>query len=129
MNRATAIAAVAAFGAAGSASRYIVVSVATHHLSSKFPYGTLTVNLLGCFLIGLLFVFLGKHASPSSHPIFVACGIGFLGGFTTFSSYSLDSNLLIDHRQFTRAAINVIGSVAAGLLLTRLGMQFARWFL
>jgi CrcB protein len=128
VHRAAAIALVAVFGAAGSASRYLVSSYATHHLGSRFPYGTMIVNLAGCLAIGILFETLGKHAPPQAQPVFIACGIGFLGGFTTFSSYALDSNLLWNRHEFQFTAINVVGSVAAGLALTRIGMWFAARF-
>jgi CrcB protein len=118
---------VALGGALGSVSRYLVGTWAqTVSKSIAFPYGTLTVNLIGCFVIGFLSQLAearGAFTSQSRSLVF----IGILGGFTTFSSFGNDTiNLLRDGRTFNALA-NVGANVIVGLLLVWLGRAVAYW--
>jgi CrcB protein len=87
-----------------------------------FPYGTLFVNLAGCFLIGL-FLNLPQLASPSLRSFLTA---GLLGGLTTFSTFTADSLNLMAHRDFIRAFANIGANLLLGLACCGLGVLLAR---
>ena len=112
---------VAAGGAAGSVARYLTV-LAGARLVPGFPAGVMVANVLGSFLIGVLFVVLsGSRAALS--PLLIA---GFLGGYTTFSTFSLDALRLWEAGQGLAAAAYVLGSVGLSLAAVGLGVALAR---
>ncbi|MEP7137337.1 MAG: fluoride efflux transporter CrcB [Chloroflexota bacterium] len=118
---------VALGGALGSVSRYLLGTwIQSVSKSIDFPFGTLTVNLIGCFVIGFLSQLAearGVFTSESRALVFV----GVLGGFTTFSSFGNDTiNLLRDGETFNALA-NVGANVILGLLLVWLGRTVAFW--
>ena len=118
---------VALGGAFGSVSRYLLGTwVQSVSKSIDFPYGTLTVNLIGCFVIGFLSQLAearGVFTSETRAFVF----IGILGGFTTFSSFGNDTiNLLRDGETFNALA-NVGANVILGLALVWLGRTVAFW--
>ena len=118
---------VAVGGAVGSVSRYLLGAwVQSSSKSIDFPFGTLTVNLIGCFVIGFLSQLAearGVFTSETRALVFV----GVLGGFTTFSSFGNDTiNLLRDGETFNALA-NVGANVILGLLLVWLGRTVAFW--
>lgn len=102
-------------GAAGSVLRYLMVS------AIGAPLGTSAVNVLGSFTIGVLFVLLGPRESWQ-----VLLMTGLLGGFTTFSAFSLDTLKLVEAGQHGQAAAYVVGSVALSLIAVALGVAIAR---
>jgi len=118
---------VALGGALGSVSRYLVGTWAqTTSKSIDFPYGTLTVNLIGCFIIGFLSQLAESRGvfTPETRGLVL---IGVLGGFTTFSSFGNDTiNLLRDGETFNALA-NVGANVILGLMLVWLGRAVAYW--
>ena len=90
-----------------------------------FPFGTVIVNVLGSFLMGLLAgYFIYRPGVPQHMRLFLTTGI--LGGFTTFSSFSLDAALLIERHAYALAAGYVVGSVAAGLSALFFGLAVFR---
>jgi CrcB protein len=90
-----------------------------------FPFGTLIVNVLGSFLIGLLAgYFAFRPGVPQDVRLFLTTGI--LGGFTTFSAFSLDAALLIERNAHALAAAYVLGSVTASLVALFLGLALFR---
>lgn len=113
-------------GGLGALSRYslssFVQTLAEHSRLHKFPVGIMVCNLLGCFLIGLTFAWIGSQQdSPPVwlHPLAVS---GFLGGFTTFSTFSLDSyNLMTESPAL--ALSNILLSAAGGLIAVWLGFK------
>lgn len=106
--------AVAAGGAVGSALRHLVNILALSWFGSAFPWGTLTVNIVGCFLMGVLVETSALLWSPSPElRAFIA--VGFLGGLTTFSSFSLDVAVLYERGELMLAAGYVLVSVAASI--------------
>lgn len=114
---------VAIGGALGASSRYLTGLLMVRLLGRGFPWGTLTVNVLGSFLMGVLIVLLGHFAGNRFAPLLTT---GFLGGFTTFSTFSLDAVTIYERGQVGLAAgyvaISVVVSIAAlfaGLLLAR----------
>jgi fluoride exporter len=116
---------VGAFGAAGAIARYGVdrlISDATH---GQFPWGTLTVNVLGAFALGVLVALTTERliVSPTWRT---AVGIGFLGSFTTFSTYAYESVRLAQDGALGLALLNTVGMVALGLFAAVLGLAVGR---
>ena len=115
-------------GAAGSAARYLAVSAATRIFGASFPWGTFGVNVSGSFAIGV-FVAAINHWFAGSGDLRTLLVTGFLGGFTTFSAYSLDLLQLIERREFALAAVYAAGSVLVSLLAVALGFAAVRTIL
>ncbi len=106
-------------GFAGSVARY-GVSVLSTRFGASFPYGTLAVNLLGCLVVGGLVPFLeGTPPLPERARLLVVTG--FLGGFTTFSAFGLETQALVHRGQPGLAALYVAASVGLGLGAVWLG--------
>lgn len=101
---------VAIGGALGSVLRYLV----SISLNGAFPYGTLTVNVVGCFLMGLL-VGYGSFMGQLSEPARIFLMVGILGGFTTFSAFSFDVLALVERGQMAQAATYAALSVVLSL--------------
>tara|TARA_B100000959_G_scaffold75199_1_gene79855 strand:+ start:9824 stop:10198 length:375 start_codon:yes stop_codon:yes gene_type:complete len=119
------LAAIAIGGAAGSVLRY-GVSQGIHTLVGRgFPWGTLVVNSLGSLLVGFIFVYLVER-SAVSEVLRAALFIGLLGGFTTFSTFSLETLVLIEEASYLKAVINIFISVVLCLGGAWLGMTLAR---
>jgi len=116
---------IAACGAVGCLSRYFLSGWVYKVFGKAFPYGTLAVNLIGAFLIGLIMEFSMRSAlvSPTMR---VSLTVGFLGGLTTFSTFSLESFRLLEEGQFVVAFFNMLLSVVACLACTWLGVATAR---
>ena len=114
--------AVALGGALGSALRYAAQNAARAWLGSAFPWGTLAVNLLGSLLIGVCAAAFDR-GWPALRPWVMA---GLLGGFTTFSAFSLENLQLLRGGQAAWALLYSVGSVAGGLCLAWAGYSGAR---
>ena len=109
----------------GGALRHGVNVGSTRAFGQGFPAGTLIVNVLGSFLIGLLAGYFALRPGLSQEArLFLTTGI--LGGFTTFSAFSLDTALLIERHAYALAVAYVLGSVAAGLAALFLGLALFR---
>ncbi|HNO76890.1 MAG TPA: fluoride efflux transporter CrcB [Phycisphaerae bacterium] len=112
-------------GAVGSMLRFALAAGAERLFGAeKFPIGTMLVNVLGSMAIGYLTV--RFEESAVSHVYRVAVLVGLLGGFTTFSSFSLNTIQLIFEREYTLAIVNVVGSVLLCLAGCWLGFRIAR---
>ena len=112
-------------GFVGSVFRYWLALFIGRQLSSTFPLGTLTVNVLGCLLIGIL-AGLSERGTILSPETRILLTTGFCGGFTTFSTFSYESITLMQDGEFFYLAGNVVISVVAGLLSTYLGILLIR---
>ncbi|WP_294354525.1 fluoride efflux transporter CrcB [uncultured Sphingomonas sp.] len=115
---------VMAGGALGSAGRYLTGRFTLSLLGPDWPWGTMTVNLVGGLLMGVLTGMLARVSAPEGWRLFL--GIGVLGGFTTFSSFSLDTANMIERGAilpaFGYVAVSVIGAIVAlfaGLSIVR----------
>ena len=108
----------------GGVARYLV-SIAMKGIGKGFPWATLTVNLLGCLLIGLLWGLLSRNATEStSWGLFLT--VGLCGGFTTFSTFSKEALTMLQAGQIGGFATYVVVSVLAGIALAALGYYVAR---
>ncbi len=117
--------AIAAGGALGALLRYWVSTGVYQWLGRGFPYGTLAVNLVGSFFMGLLFVLLTERFAAAPE-LRAALLIGLLGAFTTFSTFSIETYNLIEQAAYLRAGANVVLSVLLCLLAAWVGLVLGR---
>jgi CrcB protein len=114
-------------GAVGAAFRYQISAVALRNLGPQFPWGTWIVNLLGGLLMGILAGALVKQFTPEQgEPLRLLMGVGVLGGFTTFSAFSLETANMLIRGQTTLAAAYAVSSVAGSVLLLLVGLYLMR---
>ena len=111
-------------GGLGSLARHAINRIGLAQLGPGFPWWTLTVNVAGSFLIGLLAGLFGAIETGQNARLFLVTG--FLGGFTTFSAFSLDALTLWERGAPVQAACYVLGSVILSLLAAAFGMLIAR---
>jgi CrcB protein len=116
---------IALFCAAGGVARYVLSGWVYALLGRAFPWGTLAVNVIGAYLVGLVMAF-GLRGTALPESLRVGLTVGFLGGLTTFSTFSYETFRLLEEGQFVPALANALGSVVACLLFTWLGMVTAR---
>jgi len=118
---------IALFGAAGTLARYGLQGVVQFRMGGAFPYGTLLINLTGCFLLGLIGQFTMNRMviSPDWR---IAIAVGFFGGYTTFSSFGWETAKMLEDGEWLRASTYVGASVIAGLLLSIAGIRLANRF-
>lgn len=119
----TPLLSVAVGGALGASARYVTGLAALRLFGAGFPWGTLTVNIVGSLLMGLAFVLIGQGGRLS--PLLMT---GLLGGFTTFSAFSLDAVTLYDKGSVALAGLYVIASVTLSILALIAGIALARSF-
>jgi fluoride exporter len=116
---------VAVFGAAGAVSRYWLDGRVTDLTHGQFPWGTFVINVAGAFLLGLLVALTTERLLP--HPNWrVALGIGFLGSFTTFSTYTYETVKLAEDGAVGLALLNSVGMLALGIAAAALGLAVGR---
>lgn len=112
-------------GALGATSRFGLTKVMNFFLGDDFPYATITANILGSFVIGLLWIWLIQQQWGSEYYRYLWI-VGFLGAFTTFSSFSLESITLLQQERLLAFAGYVGGSVICCLLATLAGIWCAK---
>ena len=114
-------------GAVGAGFRYHIGGVALRNLGPHFPWGTWIVNLLGGFLMGVLAGALVKQFTPAEgEPLRLFLGVGVLGGFTTFSAFSLETTNMLIRGQAVQAAAYAVSSVAGSVLMLLIGLYLTR---
>jgi CrcB protein len=118
---------IALFGAVGTLARYGLQGLVQVRTGGTFPYGTLLVNLSGCFFLGLITQFTMNRMviSPDWR---VAIAVGFFGGYTTFSSFGWETAKMMEDGEWLRASAYVASSVVAGLFLSAAGIRLANKF-
>ena len=100
----------------GGIFRYLLSLLVQSKTASAFPFPTFTVNIIGCFLIGIVFGFFDKGLLSHEWKLFFATGV--IGGFTTFSAFSMETFTLLKEGQFGYALLYVFGSILLGVLAT-----------
>jgi CrcB protein len=114
-------------GAIGAGFRYQISAVAMRNLGPNFPWGTWIINLLGGLLMGILAGSLAKQFTPDQgEPLRLLLGVGVLGGFTTFSAFSLETANMLIRGQTVLAATYAVSSVAGSVLLLLVGLLLMR---
>ena len=118
---------IALFGAVGTLARYGLQYLLQIRPVAKFPYGTLAINLAGCFFLALI----GQYTLNRvviSEDMRIAIAVGFFGGFTTFSSFGWETAKMIETGEWLKASTYVAASVFVGLLLSVAGIRLANRF-
>jgi CrcB protein len=116
---------IGAGGALGAMARYLLSSLVTQVMGTQFPWGIICVNLAGCFAMGLV-AGAGLQAIPLSDGMKAFLAMGILGGFTTFSVFSLDAVQLVERGQSMDAAFYVITSVTGSIAALIAGLAPVR---
>jgi CrcB protein len=117
---------VALGGGAGAVARYLVGAAALRSFGSAWPYGTFAVNLIGGLLIGVLGGYLAHRGGADQERLRLLLQVGVLGGFTTFSAYSLELAVMMERRDYAPAAAYAIASVVMSLAAVFAGLFLAR---
>ncbi len=104
----------------GGISRYLISLFIQNRVPSTFPFGTLSVNIIGCFLIGVVFGLADRGNMRQEWRLFLATGV--LGGFTTFSAFSNETVGMMRDGQFWYASAYVVSSVLLGVIATFMGI-------
>jgi CrcB protein len=113
-------------GGIGASARYGLQGLVHRYAGAAFPYGTLVVNVLGCLAIGILLsLFEGRFVVNPSFRLFLAVGI--LGGFTTFSSFSYETMMLLREGSFGAGITNIAGTMVSCLAATWAGMMIGKY--
>ncbi|RUS58619.1 fluoride efflux transporter CrcB [Pseudorhodobacter sp. E13] len=122
----TTLVQVALGGALGASARYLTNTAVMRWIGPGFPYGTLLVNVVGSFLMGVLVVVLAQKGGTKLAPFLMT---GLLGGFTTFSAFSLDAFTLLERGQTALAGAYVAGSVVLSIMALVVGILTMRGIL
>lgn len=118
---------VAVGGGIGATTRYLVSTWAAERFGTDFPYGTLIVNVVGCFIIGAFMTLTTERLIVSPYWRLLVT-VGFVGGLTTFSSYSYETFKLLQDADIMMAMYNLLANIIVGFLATWLGISAARLF-
>ena len=112
-------------GGLGAVSRYLLTSFIGNQVGGNFPFGTFTANVLGSFCMGFaMFCFMSRGVAVPEH-IRLLLLVGFLGGFTTFSSFSMETVSLLQNQHIVSSIMNVAGNVCLGIGAVLAGMMAA----
>lgn len=114
--------------ALGGASRYGLM-LALRPYSDLFPYSTLAANLLGCFAIGLISTLLITVRQDLADPLRLFLTVGFLGGLSTLSAFSVETIDLLEAGHLLPACTNILGNIVGGIAAAYIGIRLARYFL
>lgn len=119
--------AVALGGALGAVSRYALSAITNKFFALNLPLGTWMVNVIGCFLIGLLSGWMGLHVWSSSRISTALIIVGYIGAFTTFSTYAQELFELIGTNKWFLAFVYTLASNLSGILMIYIGNLLFRW--
>ncbi len=116
---------VALAGSAGAVARFVLDGMIRSRRASDVPWATIVINVTGSLLLGLVTGLVLFHGAPDSVQTIV--GIGFCGGYTTFSTASVETVRLIQRRRYRAAAVNAFGTMALTVLAGAAGLAVAGW--
>lgn len=116
-------------GFIGANARFVVARVVGAMFETKFPLGTFVINISGSFLLGALGTVVAQKMMPNSESMRLALGVGFLGAYTTFSTFEFETHALLDDGSWLTATTNMFGSLFVGLLAVRAGIVVAKSWL
>ncbi len=116
-------------GFVGANARFIVARLVGGLFETTFPLGTFVVNISGSFLLGVLGTIVAQKVMPSSEAVQLALGVGFLGAFTTFSTFEYETHALLGDGSWLMATANMAASLVAGLVAVRAGIVMAKIWL
>jgi CrcB protein len=120
---------VASGGALGSLARFVLSRWAGTIVETRFPLGTFVVNVSGSFLLGAIGTLVADRIVANSDTVRLALGIGFLGAFTTFSTFEFETHALFEDGSWLTALTNIFLSLFLGLLAVRAGIVAAKSWL
>jgi CrcB protein len=116
-------------GFAGANARFVTARWVGSLVDGRFPLGTFLINVSGSFLLGLLGAVIAQKALPNADALRLALGVGFLGAFTTFSTFEYETHALFDDGVWLTALTNIFLSLFVGLVAVRFGIVAARTWL
>jgi fluoride exporter len=116
---------IAVGGSAGAIARYVLGNYIGNRAGSLFPYGTMLINLSGSFVIGLVMTVIAEHADINRNVLYLVV-IGFIGAYTTFSTFEFETLRLLQDGQLVAALTNVAASVVIGFAMVWLGVIAGR---
>ena len=116
-------------GFIGANARFVVARLVGALFETRFPLGTFVINVSGSFLLGVLGTLVAQKVMPNSESMRLALGVGFLGAFTTFSTFEFETHALFDDGSWLTATMNMFGSLFVGLLAVRAGIVVAKTWL
>ena len=108
-------------GFVGAIARYLIGIVCGRAFGTTFPTGTFIINITGSFILGWFLALIGNRPIVSDH-VRLAIAVGFVGAYTTFSTFMYESNSLMRDGADVKAGLNLVGSVVLGLIAVRAGM-------
>lgn len=112
-------------GFIGANVRFVVARLVGQLADTGFPIGTFVINVTGSFLLGVVGTLAAQRLTPHSEAMRLALGVGFLGAYTTFSTFEFETNALVQQAAWPAAALNVGASVVVGFLALRAGVVLA----
>jgi CrcB protein len=116
-------------GFIGANARFVVARIVGVMFETRFPLGTFVINVSGSFLLGILGTIVALKVMPNSESMRLALGVGFLGAYTTFSTFEFETHALFDDGSWLTATTNMFASLFIGLLAVRAGIVLAKTWL
>lgn len=116
-------------GFLGANARFVVARLAGALFETRFPLGTFIINMSGSFLLGVLGAIISQKVLPGSEALRLALGVGFLGAFTTYSTFEYETHALLEDGSWLLASLNMALSLFVGLLAVRAGIVMAKAWL
>jgi CrcB protein len=116
-------------GFIGAIARFVVARLVGALFETKFPLGTFVINISGSFLLGVLGTIVAQKVMPNSEAMRLALGVGFLGAYTTFSTFEFETHALFDDGSWLTGTTNMFASLFVGLLAVRGGIVAAKTWL
>lgn len=115
-------------GFLGAIARFVIARWVGEMVDTSFPLGTFLINMSGSFLLGVVGELAAGKVLPDSDTVRLALGIGFIGAFTTYSTFEYETHALLEDGQWIAAVTNMAASLVVGLLAVRAGVLAARWW-